>query len=116
MFCLFRTDVWVPSSGVSLPSQSPHGQPSTETTALGAHRTTTKTEVASCRQVVLGRGSAVLVWLEAVADPGEHGDRRALASCWVSTVLVLPLTPPDSSWKIADRPHGNLSTFVKSDV
>src|SRR5713101_7670319 len=58
-----------------------------------AQEATARAETACHRQFVLGRGSKVLVWVEAVADPGKPGDRHRLASTRLPTLQDLEKSP-----------------------
>ncbi len=63
----------------SFPSRSSLGIPGPQAAVVGPQEVSPQTGGARYRHAVLGLDSLDLVWLEAVTQPGEHGDYRSVA-------------------------------------
>jgi len=116
------TDIRALPLGPALPSGLALGDLGSPTAAQRPQEAQPQTECACPRKGVLGRDSKAVVWLEALVDHGQSGDCGALASRWLSIVLVMAIAPPKANGAKADEqrtarthlPHGGRESNVGS--
>src|SRR5215472_5561549 len=80
---------WLACRRISIP-RGPHaGESGTASATAGSPWQTTSAATGLCRQGVLGRSAKAVVWVEETAPAGHSRNGDALASHWISVVLVL---------------------------